>query len=247
MTISGTKPVSLEYRLTLSALAEAARRRDDELATAELAYQESAAAASGELARAEGEAAEADRWAGAAASAVFDVDREAGQLWDDLRRSAGWRARRLGEVPEPAQVGTPGRTAIPHTPQEVPAQRSGPAREMLDRAAERIDRSQRRVARRPLPGRLLPLLPLVGAVLAAAVGLLAGGLVTLGQGPTAAETVLRLAGWAAFLVAPSAGLPVAAYAAHRHHQARLDVTGIALTLLGGTVAATALSVSYFTG
>lgn len=244
MTISETKPVSLEYRLTLGALAEAARRRDEELASAELAYQESAAAASGELVRAQGEAADADRWAGAAAAAVLEVDREAGQLWDMLRRAAGWRARTLGELPEPAQVGTPGRPAIPRARREMSAQPPSPAREALDRVAERIERSQRRVARRPVPRWVLPLLPLVGALAAAGVALVAGGLLTLGQGPSAAEAVLRTLGWLALLVAPSAGVPLAAYAARRRFEGRLDVGGVGLTLLGGMVAAGALSFGF---
>lgn len=245
MTIHHThaSSVSREYALMVSALAEAAKRRDGELATAELAYQDSAAAASGELARAEGEAAAADRWAGTAAAAVLDVDREAARLWDQLRRSGGWRA--LGELPEPGNVDALTRAAIAGPP-DAATKRPGPAREVLDRAASRIEQSTtRRVVRRPLPRWALPALPLVGAVLAAMTGLIAGGLVTLGDGPSGPQTVLRVLGWLAFLVAPSTGVPVVAYLAHWRLQARLDVGGVGLTLLGGMLAATTLSLSFF--
>src|SRR3954452_19308676 len=97
----------------VGALAEATRRRDVELGGAEQAYQDSAAQAAGELARAEGDAVSADRWAGAAAAQVLDVDREAERLWDQLRRARGVRVRMLGEVPEPAPVESLPRVALP--------------------------------------------------------------------------------------------------------------------------------------
>lgn len=249
--ISRTPPVSREYRMTVSALVEAAKRRDGELAGAELAYQESAAAAAGELARAQGAAVVADRWAGTAAAAVLELDQEAAQLWERLRRTGGWRVRAWPELPEPAQVEaaqveTVSRLAAIAHPPQPPAQRIGPASEALARAAERIDRSTRRVARRPLPRWVLLTLPVVGALTAAATGLVAAGLVTLGQGPSEAGTVLRTLGWLAFLLAPSAGVPLVAYVAHRRLDGRLDVGGVGLTLLGGTLSATAISLSFFT-
>ena len=56
--------------------------------------------------------------------------------------------------------------------------------------------------------------------------------------------VIRGLGWLCFLVAPSAGVPIAAALAHRRLQARLDVGGIGLTLLGGMIAATMLSLTF---
>src|SRR3982751_995554 len=100
----------------VSALAEATRRRDVELGGAERAYQDSAAQAAGELTRAEGDALSADRWAGAAAAQVLDIDREAARLWEQLRRARRLRRRALGEVPEPAPIDALPRVALPRTP-----------------------------------------------------------------------------------------------------------------------------------
>jgi hypothetical protein len=237
---------SRDYQLMVSALAEVAKRRDAELAGAERAYRDSSAAAAGELARAEGEAAEADRWAGAAAAAVLEVDREAARVWEQLRRVPGVRARALGELPEPAPGEALPRVAIPRGPDatEYVDARQESARTVLDRAAERVGERLRPVRRRPLPRWLLPALPLVGALVAAVTGLVAGGLVTMGTAEGSTATALRSLGWLAFLVAPSAGVPVAAWAAHRALNARLDVGGVGLTLLGGMLAAAALSFTF---
>ncbi|GGQ38799.1 hypothetical protein [Couchioplanes azureus] len=235
-----------DYQMMMTALAEVARRRDTELESAEQAYQTSAAQAAGELARAEGDAAAADRWAGAAAAQVLDVDREAVRLWDQLRRAPGMRVRALGEVPEPAAVEALPRVALersPGSPALAPAPRQS-ARTLLARAAERIDVTVRPAERRALPRWALPLLPLLGAVVAALTGLVAAGLVTVGSTDLPGATVIRGLGWLAFLVAPSAGVPVGALLAHRRLQARLDIGGIGLTLLGGMIAATLLSVTF---
>jgi hypothetical protein len=243
-------PVGRDYQLMVTALADVAKRRDAELIGAERAYQDSAAQAAGELARAEGEATVADRRAGAAAAAVLDVDREAARLWDHLRRVKGMRARALGELPEPAPVEALPRMAIQRGPEvadaggEVGGERPESARALLARAAERIDDGVRRVPRRPLPRWVLPLLPLVGAVVSAATGLVAAGLVTLGETGITGGVALRVLGWLAFLVAPSAGVPVAAHTAHRTLNARLDIGGVGLTLLGGMIAATILSLTF---
>lgn len=233
-----------DYQLMMSALADVARRRDAELGTAEQAYQESTARAAGELARAEGEATAADRWAGAAAAQVLDVDREAARLWDQLRRARGIRARALGELPEPAAIEVLPRVAIQQSGETAvaePPRQS--ARTLLARASERIDVTVRPAARHPLPRWTLPLLPLLGALIAGATGLLAAGLVTMGDAPIAGAVVVRVLGWLAFLLAPSAGVPLAAALAHRRN-ARLDIGGVGLTLLGGMLAATLLSLSF---
>lgn len=234
-----------DYQMMMNALADVARRRDAELDRAEQAYQDSTARAAGELARAEGEAAAADRWAGAAAAQVLDVDREAARLWDQLRRARGMRVRALGDLPEPAPVEVLPRVALQRRPDDGAAT-SGreSARALLSRAAERIDDTVRPAVRRALPRWVLPLLPLAGALVAGATGLVAAGLVTFGESGVAGGAVFRALGWFAFLVAPSAGVPVASVIAHRHLQARLDIGGVGLTLLGGMVAAAMLSLSF---
>ena len=245
MTTRERHSVGRDYELMVGALADVARRRDAALTSADRAYQDSAAAAAGELARAEGEAAAADRRAGAAAAAVLEVDREAAKLWDKLRRAPGMRARALGALPDPAPVEALPRVAIqrgPDTGDAVDRQES--ARRLLSRAAERVDGSMRRAPRRPLPRWVLPLLPLLGALVSAATGLIAAGLVTVGDTGIPAATILRGLGWLAFLIAPSAGVPVAAALGHRTLNARLDIGGVGLTLLGGMAAATLLSLSF---
>ena len=237
-----------DYQLMVNALAEATRRRDAELGGAEQAYQDSAAQAAGELARAEGDATSADRWAGAAAAQVLDVDREAARLWDQLRRARGLRVRALGELPDPAPVESLPRVALPRNPSDrlgpAPATGRESARTLLTRVANRIDDTVRPFGRRPLPPWALALLPLLGALTAALAALLAAGLVTFGGTGIWGGAVLRGLGWAAFVAAPSAGVPVAALAAHRRLRARLDIGGIGLTLLGGMISATLMSLAF---
>ncbi len=181
------------------------------------------------------------------------MDREAARLWDQLRRARGLRVRALGEVPEPEPVETLPRVALPRNPSSgfpggsgsaVPPGREAP-RVLLARAAERIDVTVRPAGRRALPRWALPLLPFVGALVAALAGLVASGLVTFGGTGIWGGPVFRGLGWLAFLVAPSAGVPVAAFlVAHRRLEARLDIGGVGLTLLGGMVAATLMSLAF---
>jgi hypothetical protein len=176
---------------------------------------------------------------------VLDVDREAARLWDQLRRARGLRMRALGEVPSPAALEAMPRVALQRGPDSgitAPGQES--ARLLLARAAERIDVTVRPAAHRALPRWILPLLPVLGALVAGATGLLAAGLVTFGDTAVPGAGVIRAVGWLTFLVAPSAGVPVAALVSHRRLQARLDIGGIGLTLLGGMIAATLLSVTF---
>ncbi|AGZ45710.1 hypothetical protein [Actinoplanes friuliensis] len=235
-----------DYQLMMNALADVARRRDEALENAEQAYQTSSAQAAGELSRAENDAISADRWAGAAAAQVLDVDREAARLWDELRRARGMRVKALGELPEPAAVEALPRVALESSPDSgaaAPAPRQS-ARTLLSRAADRIDVTVRPSQRRSLPRWALPLLPLLGAFVAGLCGLIAAGLVTFGGTGIPGGAVLRGLGWLAFVVAPSAGVPVAAALAHRRLRSRLDIGGIGLTLLGGMLAATVLSVTF---
>jgi hypothetical protein len=249
VTTRDRQPIGRDYQLMVSALAEATRRRDAELGGAEQAYQDSAAQAAGQLTRAEGDAVSADRWAGAAAAQVLDVDREAARLWDQLRRARGLRMRSLGEVPEPASIDALPQVALPRTPSsssacEDEAEPPQSPRVLLARVAERIDVTVRPAGRRALPRWALPVLPLVGALMAALTGLVASGLVTIGGTGVWGGPVLRGLGWLAFLVAPSAGVPVAAAAAHRWLEAKLDIGGIGLTLLGGMISATLMSLAF---
>jgi hypothetical protein len=245
VTTRDRQPIGRDYQLMVSALAEATRRRDAALGNAEQSYQESSAQAGGELARAEGDALSADQWAGAAAAQVLDVDREAAHLWDQLRRARGLRVRTLGDLPEPVPVDLLPRAALTSAPESLdrPPTRQSP-RALLDQAAERIDQTIRPAGRRSLPRWSLPLLPLLGAVVAALAGLVGSGLVSFGSTGVPGGSVIRLAGWLAFLVAPSVGVPVAAFFAHRRLQARLDIGGIGLTLLGGMIAATLMSLAF---
>ena len=233
-----------DYQLMMNALADVTRRRDTELENAEQAYQESTARAAGELARAEGEAASADRWAGAAAAQVLDVDREAARLWDQLRRARGMRVRAMGELPEPAAIEALPRVALQRRPDDGVGSGRESARALLARAAERIDDTVRPAYRRALPRWALPFLPFLGALVAGVSGLLAAGLVTMGGTDVLGGSLIGGLGWLCFLVAPSAGVPVAAVVAHRRLQARLDIGGIGLTLLGGMIAATLLSLTF---
>jgi hypothetical protein len=239
-----------DYQLMVNALAEATRRRDAALSGAEQAYQDSAAQAAGEVSRAEGDATSADRWAGTAAGQVLDVDREAARLWDQLRRARGLRVRGLGELPEPAPVEAMPRVALPRNPTDPLGGAAGTtgresARTLLARAAIRIDDTVRPGARRrPLPRWALALLPLLGALTATLASLLAAGLVTVGGTGVWGGSVLSGLGWATFVAAPSAGVPVAALAAHRRLRARLDIGGVGLTLLGGMIAATLMSLAF---
>ncbi|WP_436526847.1 hypothetical protein [Actinoplanes sp. HUAS TT8] len=253
MTTRDRQPPSRDYQLMVSALAEVTRRRDAELDDAEQAYQDSAARAAGELARAENDALAADRWAGAAAAQVLDVDREASRLWSQLRRARGLRVRALGEVPDPAPVEALPRVALQRRPSSdlsadavVTGQGRQSPRALLARAADRIDDRVRPGGRRPLPRWALALLPVIGAIASTMAGLVAAGLVTFGHTTVFGGLLIRGVGWLAFVIAPSAGVPAAAFLAHRRLRCRLDVGGIGLTLLGGMIAATFLSVSFAT-
>lgn len=247
MTMRDRQPLGRDYQLMVSALADVTRRRDAELDDAEQAYHDSAARAAGELARAESDALAADRWAGAAAAQVLDVDREAARLWEQLRRARGLRVRALGELPEPAPVEAMPRVALQRRPEpgeDVVAPGRQSPRVLLSRAADRIDVTVHPAGNGRLPRWALPLLPLIGALTAALTGLVAAGLVTVGDTAPWGGVLLRGLGWLTFVVAPSAGVPVAGYFTHARLHARLEIGGIGLTLIGGMLAATLLALAF---
>ncbi|MEH1125096.1 hypothetical protein [Micromonospora sp. CPCC 206061] len=226
-----------DYRRLVGALATAANRRDAELASAERSYQDGAAVAAAELALANAAAGEADRRAGAAATAVVKADREATRLWDELRRVRGWRGRRLGDLPPP--------TPVDLLPASSSGAAAGPAAvELLDEAARRIDQARRGAPRPSLPRWVLPLLPPLGAFGATMTGLVAGGLVTIAHFDTGLQWPLRLLGWLAFLIAPFTSVPVAAIWVDRQFGSRLDTGATGLTVLGGLCAGCALSLLF---
>ena len=230
-----------DYQLMMSALSELTRSRDQDLDRAERAYRDSTARAAGELGRTEGDATTADRWAGAAAGQVLDVDREAARLWERLRQARGMRT--LGEMPEPAPVEALPRIALQRRPSDSITTGRESAKALLARAETRIEDTVRPAGRRAFPRRILPLMPLLGALTAGSTGLIAAGLVTIGEAGVPAGAVIRALGWLCFLVAPSAGIPVAALLAHRH-QRTLTLPGVGLVLLGGMLTATPLSLTF---
>jgi hypothetical protein len=156
--------------------------------------------------------------------------------------------RALGELPEPAPVEELPRVALPRNPSDplssVATNGRDSPRTLLARAASRIDDTIRPLGRRPLPRRALALLPPAGAVLSAMAALIAAGLVTFGSSGVYGGAVLRGLGWATFVAAPSVGVPIAALFARRRLRARLDIGGVGLTLLGGMIAATLISLAF---
>jgi hypothetical protein len=195
------------------------------------------------MSRAEADGATADRWTGAAAGQVLDVDREAERLWERLGRARGMRA--LGEMPEPVPVEALPRIALQRRPSDSISTGRESAKALLARAETRIEDTVRPAGRRALPRWILPLLPFLGALTAGAAGLIAAGLVTIGDAGVAGGAVIRALGWLCFLAAPSIGIPVAAVLAHRH-QRTLPLLGVALVLLGGMLTATFLAHSFTT-
>jgi hypothetical protein len=223
----------VEYRRLVVALTTASARRTADVAAAEDAYAGGVAAVEAELAALTAEADRSERSAARAASAVVAVDLEADRLWGRLRKVLGWRGALLGDTPAPAE---------PEQGAPEPAvllARAGRAVEAL-----RPDSPRRTGPVRPLPWLVVALLPALGAAVAATVALAAGGLVTLGHAGGGAHVGagLRGLGYLAFLAAPFAGTPVAAALAGRRGR-RLDAGGLALTVVGGMVAASAVALA----
>ncbi|WP_089246408.1 hypothetical protein [Asanoa hainanensis] len=225
-----------DYRDLMTELAATVTRRATNLAIAERAYHDGMAAAAAELRRAEQDAKETDRRAAAAACAVVEVDREAERLWLDLQRTRVWPGQRPGAAPEPAPA-----TAQP--PLDVDDDASIA---MLARVAHRIHGGPPRIAlgdNRKLPALVPPLLPLVGAAATAITATMASALAALATLDPPGAGVLRLLGWLAYFASPFAGIPIATTWARRRWSARLDTGGVALIVLGGLTALSALIVT----
>lgn len=220
MTASEPADAVEAYRRLVARLGAAAARRDADLTSAERSYVDGLASAGAELAAAEATVERFNHRVVAAAAALVETDQEAARVWAGLHAVAGWRGRRLGAVPDPVEA----------PPGESP-------RRLLAAALHRLGQTGPGTARPPLPRLVLPILPLVGAAVAGLLGLVAGGLVAVG----AESTVLRVLGWLTFLVAPLAGVPVAALWVDRRFGSRLDSGAIGLIVIGGMVAGCALS------
>jgi len=229
-----------EYRRLAARVAAARGHRDAELVAADEAYAAGVAAAAEARSAAASAAAAADGRAAAAASAVVAVDAEAERLWDELRRTLGWRASGLARGFAGLGWSTPGFGQVPSPAEAAPGDTP---EDLLTRAAAHVAALHPDAPRRPLPWLVLPLLPLLGAASATVAGLLAGGLVTVGQGGTGVHLTLRLAGYVAFLLAPFTGVPVARALAERRFGSRLDTGAIGLIVFGGMVAGCGISVA----
>jgi hypothetical protein len=224
--------VTPEYARSIAELAGTSVRRAVDLAAADRAYADGVAAASAELRRAEVDAVQADRRAAKAASTVVDVDREVGRLWGELHPMRGWLRGRGRDLPEPVQYAA-GR--------DLAGDEAASA--ALDRASREVDAAGRPARPRgPMPGWMPVLLPFVGATVAALLGLLSGGLVTLADLGAPGADMWRMVGWIAFLLAPLAGVPVASVWIRRRFGARLDTGAAGLIVLGGLVALCSVAV-----
>jgi hypothetical protein len=235
----------VEYRRLVTALAAASARRVADLEAAERAYAAGTAEAEAELTALTAAADHAERWAAGAAATVVAVDSEADRLWAELRRALGWRGVLLGDTPAP---GEPDRDAsgpvlLARAARAVDALRPDSSRrDPQRRDQQRRDQQRRRDGvRRRLPWWAVTLLPGLGAAVAATVALAAGGLVTLGQAGGQAGEAMRMLGYLTFLFAPFTGLPAAAAMAGRRFGGRLDAGGVALTVLGGMIAGSAIA------
>jgi hypothetical protein len=251
-----------EYRNLVAVLATAAARCEADLTAAERAYASAVATVEAELAEVTAAAERAERAAASAAAVVLAIDEETDRLWSALRKAMGWRGLLLGAPPAPdpdppaqappaqvppAQV-PPARSAPDPAvgpPAGPPAgtPRGGPPRVVLDRAAARIAALRRSRPTAPPPRWATPLMPVLGAAVASAFALVAGGLVSLGRLPSEAADGLRIGGYLTLLIAPFSGIPVAVALMGRRFGSRLDTGAIALIILGGMVAGCAIPVA----
>lgn len=215
-----TSPPTVRYRTLIADLVAASRRHETALTAAVQSHADGIATIEHDLAAADDAVVAATARMAHAQRLVAQTDLAAGALWDELKQVRGRRGRRLGPVPSPLALPDSPATADPIA--------------LLESAAARIDRAQR--GGEKLPPLILPLLFALGAACSAVVTLLAMFLQS--HGPAG-----LLAGWLALLGAPLSGLLPAGELVDRWFGARLDPGAIALTILAGMLATTALTLA----
>ncbi|WP_027343644.1 hypothetical protein [Hamadaea tsunoensis] len=202
-----------DYGRLVGELAAATRRRDVSVAGATQSYLDGMAVVTQDAKAAQRIQQACAEVVAARELAVVAVDQHAERIWSELVAGSGWRGRRAGGVPAPATG---------------PA--AGEASDHLAAAAARVARARRGAEALPLP--LLASLTLVGAVAAAVLCLTAS-----------AFSDIHWISWPCFVLAPFAGIPLAARWVDHWAATRLDTGAVGLTFLGGMLATCALAVS----
>jgi len=203
---------AVEYRALLTELVTATRRRDVAVTSATQSYLDGMAVVEQDLTAATRIHQACAEVVATRELAVADVDQQAERIWTQLLAGQRWRARRAGPLPAPA----------------IGPVAADPA-SLLASAAARVARSRRGAEALPLP--LLLSLVTLGALGAIALGLLAG-----------AVADLHWLSWPLFMLAPFAGIPVAARWVDYWAATRLDTGAVGLTVLGGMLATCGVAV-----
>jgi hypothetical protein len=203
---------AVEYRALLTELVTATRRRDVAVTSATQSYLDGMAVIEQDLTAATRIHQACAEVVATRELAVADVDQQAERIWTQLLAGQRWRAHRAGPLPAPA----------------IGPVAADPA-SLLASAAARVARSRRGAEALPLP--LLLSLVTLGALGAIALGLLAGDVADL-----------HWLSWPLFMLAPFAGIPVAARWVDYWAATRLDTGAVGLTVLGGMLATCGVAV-----